>query len=72
MTSQPVTLREWKASRAELLTLLQKLTDEQLHTHFVLPWGASGTIEDVVEIFTEHEETHAKEIRELVTKAKEN
>ena len=61
-----VTQREWEASRAELLTLLQKMTDEQLHTAFVLPWGSHGTIENLVEIFTEHEETHAKEIRAIL------
>ncbi|MEP7133601.1 MAG: DinB family protein [Chloroflexota bacterium] len=63
-----VTQREWEASRAELLKLLGKMTDEQLHTQFGFPWGDSGTIEDLVEIFTEHEETHAKEIREIIEK----
>lgn len=63
-----VTQREWEASRAELLSLLQKMTDEQLHASFVLPWGAHGTIENLVEIFTEHEETHAREIRAIIEK----
>ena len=65
-----VTQREWETSRVELLDLMQKMTDEQLHTPFVLPWGDHGTIEDLVEIFTEHEETHAKEIREIIVKGK--
>jgi len=65
-----VTQREWEASRAELLSLMQKMTDEQLHTPFGFPWGGQGTIEDLVEIFTEHEETHAKEIREIIEKGK--
>ena len=65
-----VTQREWETSRAELLELLSKMTDEQLHTSFVLPWGTHGTIEDLVEIFTEHEETHAKEIREIIETGK--
>jgi len=65
-----VTQKEWEASRIELLDLLRKMTDEQLHTPFVFPWGDSGTIEDLVEIFTEHEETHAKEIREIIEKGK--
>lgn len=63
-----VTQREWETSRAELLSLLSKMTDEQLHTPFGFPWGGQGTIEDLVEIFTEHEETHAKEIREIIEK----
>ena len=65
-----VTQREWEASRAELLDLMRKMTDEQLHTTFGFPWGESGTIEDLVEIFTEHEETHAKEIRAIIEKGK--
>ncbi len=65
-----VTQREWEASRTELLDLMQKMTDEQLHTPFIMPWGESGTIEDLVAIFTEHEETHAKEIREIIEKGK--
>lgn len=63
-----VTQREWETSRVELLSLMNKMTDEQLHTAFTLPWGARGTIEDLVEISTEHEETHAREIREIITR----
>ena len=63
-----VTQKEWEASRTELLNLLGKMTDEQLHTPFVFPWGGQGTIENLVEIFTDHEETHAKEIREILEK----
>ena len=65
-----VTQRECEASRAILLGLIRKMTEEQLHTRFILPWGAQGTIEDLVEIFTDHEETHAKEIKEIIEKMK--
>src|SRR5215468_5501983 len=51
-----VTQKEWETSRAELLDLLRQMTNEQLHTPFAFPWGGDGTIEDLVEIFTEHEE----------------
>jgi len=63
-----VTQREWETSRDELLELLSKMTDEQLHTPFGFPWGQNGTIEDLVDIFVEHEEIHAKEIREIIEK----
>jgi hypothetical protein len=63
-----VTQREWEASRTALVTLLHKMTDEQLHSAFVLPWGSHGSIENLVEIFTEHEETHAREIRAILEK----
>jgi len=65
-----VTQREWETSRLELLNLMRKMTDEQLHTAFVFPWGDRGTIEDLVEIFTEHEETHAKEIHAIIENGK--
>jgi len=65
-----VAQREWEASRLTLLNLISQMTEEQLHTRFVLPWGAQGTVEDLVEIFTEHEETHAKEIHEIIEKVK--
>jgi hypothetical protein len=65
-----VTQREWEASRATLLDLIQTMTKGQLHADFVFPWGARGTIEDLVEIFTEHEETHAKEIRAILERSK--
>ncbi len=65
-----VTQREWEASRAVLLGLIQTLTEEQLHARFVFPWGAQGAIEDLVEIFTEHEETHAKEICAIIEKVR--
>ncbi len=61
-----ISQREWEASRAELLHLIRQMSEEQLHQPFTLPWGGSGTIEDLVEIFTEHEETHAREIREII------
>jgi hypothetical protein len=52
------------------LDLIQTITEEQLHASFVFPWGDLGAIEDLVEIFTEHEETHAKEIGAIIEKVK--
>ena len=46
------------------------MTEEQLHTRFVAPWGVLATIEDLVDVFIEHEETHAKEIHEIIAKVK--
>jgi hypothetical protein len=57
-----LTRQEWEASRVELLRLINGMTEEQLHRPYVLPWGETGSIEDMVAIFTHHEETHANEI----------
>ncbi len=65
-----VTQREWEASRTILLGLIREMSEEQLHTRFVAPWGEEGTIEELVEVFAEHEETHAKEIRAIMEKVK--
>jgi hypothetical protein len=65
-----LTQQEWTISRAVLLNLIRDMTDEQLKMHFVLPWGTYGTIEELVETFTEHEETHAREISEILQKVR--
>ncbi len=65
-----VTQREWEASRVTLLDLIHNMTEEQLHARFVMPWGGQGTVEDLVETFTEHEETHAREIHAILQKVK--
>jgi hypothetical protein len=65
-----VTQREWEASRQTLLSLIDTMTEKQLHTCFVTPWGQMATIEDLVATFTEHEETHAREIRTILEKVK--
>ncbi len=57
---------EWEASRVELLQLIGSMTETQLHLPFILPWGETGSIETMVEIFIEHEETHADEIEEIL------
>jgi hypothetical protein len=61
-----VSQRECEASRAELLRLMRNMNDEQLHRPFTMPWGGEGTIESLVDTFSRHEETHAKEIREII------
>ena len=66
-----LTKQEWIISRAVLLNLIREMTEEQLQTRFTLPWGAQGTIENLVEIFTEHEETHAREIGEIIQKVRQ-
>jgi hypothetical protein len=65
-----VTLREWETSRIELKRLIGIMPEDKLHAPFVFPWGQSGTIEALVEIFAEHEEEHAQEIKEIIRKEK--
>lgn len=61
-----VSQKEWEASRVELLDLLCSLSDEQIHRQITLPWGGQASLEDLIDVFSEHEETHAGEIRAIL------
>ncbi len=61
-----VSQKEWEASRARLLDLLHSLSDEQIHSQIILPWGGQAALESLIDTFSEHEETHAREIRAIL------
>jgi hypothetical protein len=65
-----VTLRKWETSREELKRLISIMPEGKLYAPFVFPWGENGTIETLVIIFSEHEEEHALEIKNLIREAR--
>lgn len=65
-----VSQREWEASRTELLRLMRSMNEEQLHRPFTMPWGGEDTLESLIDMFSQHEENHAKEIREIIAAEK--
>lgn len=61
-----VSLREWEASRTELLHLLHSITDAQFTQPFTMPWGGEGSIKTIVDMFSDHEEVHVQEISQII------
>jgi hypothetical protein len=56
------TYRAFQASRLLLKEIIRNAPDEKLAQPFVAPWGETGTISQIVEIFAEHEEEHTADI----------
>ena len=55
-------LKEWEATRVELIKALTDLPDEKYHVPLNFPWGEFGTIAYFIEIFVDHEEEHAEHL----------
>lgn len=62
-------LREYEATRETLKQILREMPEEKFAAPFVLPWGGTGTIAEVIADFAEHEHVHAQEIKEIIEKA---
>ncbi len=56
-------LREWRLTRQVLRTLIEKIPDEKFLEPLIVPWGEKATLTFLVEMFREHEEEHAQDIR---------
>jgi hypothetical protein len=54
--------REFQASRLLLKEIIQTMTDEKIAQPLVVPWGPTGTVSEIIEIFAEHEEIHTADI----------
>ena len=53
---------EFNESRGRLRDLILKLPENKLAEPLITPWGAPGTVSEIVEIFAEHEESHAGDL----------
>jgi hypothetical protein len=58
-------VKEWKLAREQLKAAINEMPAEIFGEPLLFPWGATGTIAQVVAIFAGHEEEHAREIQEL-------
>lgn len=58
--------KEWEKSRDLLKDIIMTMPDHKFKKPLVLPRGQTGTITDIIHIFTEHEEKHAHEIKSLI------
>ncbi len=60
----PHVLNEMRLTRQILRTIVECMPEEKYFEPLILPWGVKGTVTDLVEIFREHEEEHAHDLRE--------
>jgi len=54
--------REFVAGHARVIQSLQNLPAEKFDQRLVYPWGGSGTVEDLIEIFVEHDQEHTRHL----------
>ncbi|MFN8410836.1 MAG: DinB family protein [Anaerolineales bacterium] len=59
-------LREWEASREAVKKLILEVPSEKMSEVFSYPWGGSGNVADMLQIFYEHEQEHAEEINHIL------
>jgi hypothetical protein len=60
--------REWDRTHDLIIQALRDLPEEKFHQPLTFPWGETGTVAYLVEIFVEHEEEHAAHLREWLRK----
>jgi hypothetical protein len=58
--------REFIETRKVMLDLLRNLPDEKIREPYILPWGETGTVVDIVHIFAPHEEEHAEDVAKII------
>jgi hypothetical protein len=56
-------LNEWRLTRQILRTIVAQMPEAAFCEPMIVPWGGKGTVTEVVDIFREHEEEHARDIR---------
>ncbi len=55
---------EWKVAREQLRAAIRDFPLDRLHDLMVFPWGATGSVRQMIEVLVEHEgEEHAGELR---------
>ena len=59
-------IREWRGTRELLLKTLREMPEDKFYQPYTLPWGQHGSVPQVIEIFSEHESTHADEIQAII------
>ena len=57
------TRREWDRTHELIIQALRDLPEKKFHQALTFPWGETGTVAYLVEIFVEHEEEHAEHLR---------
>ena len=56
------TVREFHASRHLLKQAILSMSDEKIAQPLTVPWGSTGTVSEIIEVFADHEEIHTSDI----------
>lgn len=62
-------IREYESTRETLKQFLRDMPENRFRASFTLPWGPTGTVTQVIDIFSSHELEHAHEIRAIMHRA---
>ena len=57
-------LKEWRLTRQVLRTIIEKMPEDKFFSPIVVPWGNKATVTYLVDMFRDHEEEHAQDVRE--------
>jgi len=57
-------LKEWRLTRQVLRTIIEKMPEDKFFGPIVVPWGNKATVTYLVDMFRDHEEEHAQDVRE--------
>jgi hypothetical protein len=55
-------LEEWRLARQELRTIIEQLPEDKFISPVIVPWGGKATVNDLVELFHNHEQEHIRDI----------
>ena len=63
-------VREYVNTRAKLISLVRKMTEEMVTQKSILPWGEEGSLADIVQVFGPHEVEHASDVKKIIEENK--
>jgi hypothetical protein len=55
--------KEWRLTRQTLRTIVEEMPEEKFKASLIVPWGGTGTVSSLLEVFIEHEHEHAGDLR---------
>jgi hypothetical protein len=55
--------KEWRLTRRTLRTIVDEMAEEKFKQPLIVPWGGTGTVTSLLEVFIEHEEEHAGDLK---------
>lgn len=61
--------REFIATRQQALETIRQMPAEKVEQPFVFAWGVTGTLEELLTTFIDHEFEHAKDIGKIIATA---